>query len=132
MPALNFQKQWADAVEVGALLANGWCTPPNPCKPKRTTIRKPGRAKPGQVLYLYTGQRTASCRKLGEVLCLAVTPVRFSAEFDVIWLGNQLLLRDQFEAFARLDTAGLWGWEDFARFFAETYNDNRHFELIGW
>lgn len=114
------------------MLANGWHTPPNPCKPKRTTIRKPGRAKPGQTLYLYTGQRTTACRKLGEVLCLAVTPVRFSPEFDVLWLGNQLLLRDQFEAFARLDTAGLWGWADFARFFAETYDGDRHFELISW
>lgn len=131
MPAINFQAQWSAAVYIGAQHANG-----RPCTadlvPKRTTIRKPGRAKPGQTLYLYTGQRTAACRKLGEVLCLAVTPVRFLGDLDIISLGNQILTREQFEAFARLDTAGLWGWDDFARFFAETYDDQRDFELISW
>ena len=61
MPALNFQKQFAEAVESGK---------------KRQTIRKyreDGRdPKVGDTLYLYTGMRTKQCRKLGEVECTDV------------------------------------------------------------
>lgn len=56
MPALNFQKQFAEDVEYGH---------------KRQTVRAPrkdGRshAKVGDRLKLYTGMRTKSCRLLGE------------------------------------------------------------------
>lgn len=61
MPAFNFKKQFAPAVERGD---------------KRQTIRKWARgACPGATAYLYTGQRTASCRKLGEGTITDVIPI---------------------------------------------------------
>ena len=62
MPALNFSPQFADAVESGE---------------KTQTIRR-HRKKPivaGDTLYLYTGQRTKNCRKLGEVVCRSVQDI---------------------------------------------------------
>lgn len=132
MPAINFQARWADAVQIGATLANGWATPPNPCHPKRTTIRRPGRARAGQMLYLYTGQRTAACRKLGEVLCLGVTPVSIDADWAGLKLNGLMLSANQCETLARLDTAGLWGYEQLMAFFREAYGIQREFELISW
>lgn len=61
MPAFNFKKQFASDVE-------SW--------KKRQTIRakrKDGRnPHVGDKLYLYTGMRTKSCRKLGESICKEV------------------------------------------------------------
>ncbi len=66
MPALNFQKRFAAAVESGE---------------KRQTIRAEradGRlpAKPGHIIALYTGMRTKACRKLAEVECIEVVTFR--------------------------------------------------------
>lgn len=67
-PALNFQAQFADAVESGE---------------KRQTIRamrKDGRdPKVGDTLYLFTGMRTKACRKLGEARCTFTCDIRISA-----------------------------------------------------
>ncbi|KAF0093464.1 MAG: hypothetical protein E1N59_2865 [Puniceicoccaceae bacterium 5H] len=62
MPALNFSKQFADLVESGA---------------KGQTIRETRKQpiKPGDTLYLYTGQRTKSCRKLMDAVCTSVKPI---------------------------------------------------------
>lgn len=62
MPALNFQAQFARLVECGL---------------KRQTIRSTRRRRivVGDRLYLYTGQRTRSCRKLGEADCVDTVPV---------------------------------------------------------
>jgi hypothetical protein len=64
MVALNFQKQFADAVQDGF---------------KRRSIRAPrkdGRdPKKGQALQLYTGMRTKVCRKLGDSIVARVRPV---------------------------------------------------------
>lgn len=52
MPAYNFQQRFAALVESGQ---------------KRQTIRKSAKgAHRGSTAYLYTGQRTANCRKIGE------------------------------------------------------------------
>lgn len=66
MPALNFQKRFADAVETGE---------------KRQTVRalrRDGRAhcKPGDTIKLYTGMRTKNCRLLAEARCDAVRSIR--------------------------------------------------------
>jgi hypothetical protein len=75
MPALNFQKQFAALVESGK---------------KRQTIRAyraDGRdPSPGQWLFLYTGMRTKSCRRLGEAECDSVENIRISA--DGVRLGG--------------------------------------------
>lgn len=65
MPALNFKKQFAPKVESGE---------------KRQTIRAIRKTpfKEGDILYLYTGMRTRSCRKLGEAKALEVIPVEIT------------------------------------------------------
>lgn len=72
MPALNFMKQFAPMVELGLK------EPEHP-EAKRQTIRayrKDGRdPKPGQTLYLYTGQRTIKCKKIGESTCTETTDI---------------------------------------------------------
>ena len=61
MPAYNFQKRVVPAVESGL---------------KRSTIRADRRgARRGGTAYLYTGQRTKSCRKLGEGTITDVLPI---------------------------------------------------------
>jgi len=61
MPAYNFKKQFAPVVESGQ---------------KRQTIRQTARgAHRGAIAYLYTGQRTSSCRKLGEGTITDVLPI---------------------------------------------------------
>lgn len=61
MPAYNFMARFAPLVESGE---------------KRQTIRQTDKgAKPGDTAYLYTGQRTKQCRKLGEGLILSVLPI---------------------------------------------------------
>ena len=93
MPALNFQKRFAPKVESGE---------------KRQTIRatrKDGKphAVPGQRLYLYVGQRTAYCRKLGEGICTRTAQV-FITESHAIHVGGQLLrTMAEEDAFARAD-----------------------------
>ncbi len=71
MPAINFQKQFAAAVESGQ---------------KRQTIRArrmDGRnPKPCDTLYLYTGMRTKGCRKLAEVECISVDLFQLEGEMD--------------------------------------------------
>ena len=81
MPALNFQKQFADAVESGLFDLRGEPRPDRliGVRPKLQTIRlyrKDERdPKPGQTLYHFTGMRTKQCRRLGEAECTSVMPV---------------------------------------------------------
>lgn len=139
MPAINFQAQWADAVEYGALLANSAVgeavsfaksVTDGLLLPKRTTIRRPGRARPGQTLYLFTGQRTAQCRSLGRALCLAVTTVYVVD--DSIRLNSQWLTFEETATLARLDTAGLWEASELIDFLKKSYDLPFRGELICW
>jgi hypothetical protein len=130
MPAFNFQARWAEAVEIGAKHATGVYSIGTTI-PKRTTIRTWGRAWPGQTLYLYTGQRTAACRKLGEVLCLFATPLAIS-ENGVMRLGEHVLNMDEIERLARLDTAGQLGGPEFVEFFRSAYGLPFDGGLYGW
>ena len=61
MPAYNFKQQFAPLVESGQ---------------KRQTIRQTAKnATRGAKAYLYTGQRTAHCRKIGEGKITDVLPI---------------------------------------------------------
>ena len=61
MPAYNFEKRFAPLVESGQ---------------KVQTIRNSSRnARPGQPAYLFTGQRTKSCRKLNTGTLIDVSPI---------------------------------------------------------
>ena len=122
MPALNFQKQFADAVESG-----------EKCQTIRA-FRKDGRdPKPGQTLYLYTGMRTKVCRKLREVECSISSPIRICEDgitfegHTVPWLSGAAssvakadgfvaahLMREWFEKTHGLPFEGLlirWEWK---------------------
>lgn len=94
MPALNFKKQFADAVESGT---------------KRQTIRAlraDGRdPERGSMLHLYTGMRTKGCRKIGQVPCTGVKRIGISQNYivridgEIVGDGAALLLarRDGFD-----------------------------------
>ena len=92
MPALNFQKRFATAVENGQ---------------KCQTIRarrvdgKPS-ATIGCTLYLSTGMRTKGCRKLGEAVCLQTAQVFVTEEGNII-VGGSLLRDGAEDDFARAD-----------------------------
>lgn len=73
MPAFNFQPRFAGLVASGR---------------KTQTIRKTRRAKVGDTVYLYTGQRTKQCRKLGEGAVISVTAIRITSR-TLITLDEQ-------------------------------------------
>lgn len=90
MPALNFQPRFADLVESGQ---------------KTQTIRKTLRGKVGDTVYLYTGQRTKNCRKLGEGVVTNIETVslyRGCLGPHVMVAGNEILVVD-FKRFALAD-----------------------------
>jgi hypothetical protein len=94
MVAFNFAEEFSGPVER---------------RVKRQTIRQTRRANVGDLIQLYTGQRTPHCRKLTEddPICTRVTYVAIRT--SGITLGNvEGLPRDRDE-FARLD-----GFEDYA------------------
>lgn len=61
MPAYNFKERFAPLVESGE---------------KRQTIRQTAKgARPGMTAFLFTGQRTNRCRKIGEGRIIDVRPI---------------------------------------------------------
>lgn len=69
MVAYNFQKQFGDRIVDGS---------------KNQTVRRTGKrrhANPGDMVQLYTGQRTTSCKKLvDDRTCLAREPIQIVIE----------------------------------------------------
>ncbi len=132
MPSLNFKKEFVDKIVSGK---------------KRQTIRPKGKRafSPGDNLYLFTGQRTKHCRKLGTAVCSEIIPFLF--EINDIW-GPHLSVRflkdnrenilimnwHQVTGIARND--GFDGYHDFQVFFIKTYKmnigDKKRFDLIKW
>lgn len=122
MPALKFQKRFADLVQSGE---------------KRQTIRayrKDGRdPKVGDRLYLYTGARTKACRKLGEAICTRVREIKLYAEQGAglyVRLDGGTLDDDSTEEFAMRD-----GFDELAEmqdFFEESHGLPFRGLLIEW
>lgn len=113
MPAYNFSKRFAPLVETGQ---------------KRQTIRKTARgAKRGDTAYLYTGQRTVTCRKLGEGVITEVMRIEIANDAGtgpqcaVTLPSGELrrLIGDDLLAFARAD--GFANTEEFVEWFADRY-----------
>lgn len=113
MPAYNFQSRFAPLVESGQ---------------KRQTIRQTAKgATRGATAYLYTGQRTANCRKLGEGTITDVLPIEIGrhacsepyasiTERD----GKQThLAHEHMDSLARDD--GFANGEEMAEWFAAQY-----------
>ncbi len=104
MPALNFQEQFAAAVESGE---------------KHQTIRRVWERpiKIGDTLYLYTGQRTKRCALLMTATCLGVQPV-------TIDVGHYV--------FRHTKVAGEYGGYDHLNRFAEQDGFDSWIEMRDW
>jgi hypothetical protein len=114
MVAYNFQAQFAPAVEAGE---------------KLQTIRAQGKrrhAQPGDVLQLYTGQRTRSCRLLRKATCL-VSTYCFIGETGVT-TGNYSAT--DLGEFARAD--GFRDFEHMKQWFRDTHGLPFTGRLIVW
>jgi len=94
MVAFNFSPEFADAVASGA---------------KRQTIRQTKRAKVGDRLQLYTGQRTKQCRKLIEPDPVCTVVDYCAVRPDYLTLGDVRLHPRDIDEFARAD-----GFADYA------------------
>lgn len=103
MVALNFQSQFADAVEFGR---------------KTQTIRARSRAKPGDILQLYTGQRTKGCRKLRDVICKGVHTVLIAPEFVEVDGARYVAKKDEFA-----ERDGFKSYDDMYDFFCSDHGE---------
>lgn len=118
MPALNFKKEFAGKVASGSK-----------CQTIRK-LRKDGRnPKPGQTLYLYTGQRTAYCKKLGEATCKSVEQISIEENLDV-YVGVNWLPLWEIKSLAKKD--GFNNHSDFFQFFIKTHGLPFYGLLIKW
>ena len=113
MPALNFQKQFADKVESGE---------------KRQTIRRRS-FQPGDKLYLYTGQRTKQCRKLGEAIVKETYSIVIPNE-DEIYFDDCILTGQEKDQLARDD--GFRGCDDMVDWFKNTHGLPFKGYMIRW
>lgn len=117
MPALNFQKQFAPAVESFT---------------KRQTIRRNRRdgrdPQKGCRLFLYTGMRTKSCRKLGETVCKSSEPIWIF--YQDIRVDGRLLDHEEALALAKAD--GFDSLGDFYLFFLGEDGCEFNGYLIKW
>jgi hypothetical protein len=116
MPALNFQKQFAPKVESGE---------------KRQTIRaeRKNPIKRNDHLYLYTGMRTKSCRKLRDATCVNVEPVEI-LENGVMTLSGIVLNRKMKDVIAIKD--GFENWNEMWLWFKNTHGFPFKGQLITW
>lgn len=115
MVAINFKKQFAPDVESGI---------------KKQTIRAKARCKPGDVLQLYTGQRTKQCRKLKEVECKNV--VRIIIAENAVILAKKLIIDSEKGLKAIANDDGFKSWDDMKNFFSETHGLPFLGHLIKW
>lgn len=107
MVALNFSPQFAPLVEA---------------QTKCQTIRRTSRAKIGDRLQLYTGQRTASCRKLVSPDPICVSEMYIGLTARGITLGNVGLFPRDIDEFARAD--GFTSYDEMWRWFSDRYETN--------
>ena len=111
MPSLNYKAQFAIMVEL---------------LEKRCTIRAKRKRpiKPGDMLYHFTGMRTAHCRKLGSSICKSVTPIRITRDkrsgCRYVRLDGELLTQDEVNQLAIMD--GFPHAHSFLNFFSETHS----------
>ena len=117
MPLLGFKKQFAPMVEAGT---------------KRQTIRakrKDGKnPHSGERLYLYTGLRTKSCRKLGEAVCANVREIMIDGWG--ICLSGKWANHDEMMNIVKAD--GFTSWTDFLAFFRKEHGLPFWGLLIEW
>ncbi|MHA7818008.1 MAG: hypothetical protein ACX93N_16160 [Pseudohaliea sp.] len=116
MPALNFKPEFVPAIEADE---------------KRQTIR-PKRKWPirtGDSLYLFTGMRTRSCRRIGVATCLLERDITIK-ENGTILVEGQAIYRRSAERLAIAD--GFSGLPALLDFFERQYGLPFHGQLIEW
>lgn len=119
MPAYNFQPQFVPMILDGS---------------KRQTIRRRRKhpTKAGDILQLYTGQRTKKCELIATRLCTAIKPVQINPAWVIMKLDGRVLSSTEEIAFARLD--GFRNAYEFYAFF-ERYSEEilkNELEVIYW
>ena len=127
MPALNFK------VFTDKIISSEKCQ----------TIRPVGKRKYviGDKLYLYTGQRTKQCKKLGEAVCSEVVPITLTRgtgiQCELCYVGNKarlFLYHHEVVQLAKED--GFASLKEMFDFFITTYNlkpgDSKDFQIIIW
>lgn len=121
MPLLGFKKQFIDKILSGE---------------KRSTIRKYRKdAKnphPGQTLYLYSGLRTKSCRKLKEVVCKSVSSIYIDRNGYNIDVTVELKDYDALSIAILAQSDGFDTITDFFDFFEKTHGLPFSGLLIEW
>lgn len=105
MPAINFLARYADDVAEGIK-----------CQTVRRQRKRPIMA--GDTLYLYTGMRTRSCRRLLTTKCHMTRELKVTAE-GTLKLDGQAIYRSQADEFARRD--GLKDWDELCGFLKQRY-----------
>ncbi len=73
MPAYNFQKQFVPLIIDGQ-------------KPHTIRKRRKHPTKVGDVLMLFTGMRTKSCRQFAEAKCVKIKPLRIYVAYKSIYV----------------------------------------------
>lgn len=114
MPAINFKKEFSDKIISGQ---------------KKQTIRKQRKNcfLPDKPLYLYTGLRTKSCKKLLETKCISVKKIEIS---DKVKVDNIELSKEQSLKLALDD--GFNNLHEFKEFFRKQYTLPFIGVLITW
>ena len=92
MVAINFQQQFTPAIRAGR---------------KTQTIRKTARCETGDLLQLYSGQRTKNCEKIGTAWCAICEPITIYEDYAVV--GYWRLPSGDAEHIAKID-----GFDSFA------------------
>lgn len=115
MPALNFKSQFATVVQLGI-------------KTQTIRARRKYPIHAGDKLYLYTGMRTSSCRKLAEVVCSAVFHIKITS--TGIKIDGDTLSPSSIVRLARSD--GFKSTTEFKQFFKENHGLPFSGQLIEW
>lgn len=117
MVAINFKADFVEKIQAGE---------------KCQTIRSSQRAKAGDRLQLYTGQRTKDCRKIADALCTTSYPLTIYPE-TIRFEGGQFHKLSEsvhLDRFAQAD--GFDCWADMAAFFDRQYGLPFKGWLIEW
>lgn len=123
MPALNFKPEIASRYEDGSKVHT------------LRVYRRDGRnPKPGETLYMYVGQRTKNCRKLGEEKCLLARPIQIwfpeHGGLPTIEIDGTRLSAATFDEFARND--GFDGMSHMCQWFRDSYTNDRPHGMVLW
>ena len=117
MPALNYQPRFGYLVEKGF---------------KPHTVRSIGKRKikAGDVLYQFTGMRTAHCHRLCMNLCTNVRRILIGRGGILVFTDPLTFIEPPVDQFALAD--GFTGWEEMRDWFSDQYGLPFNGQLIQW